>query len=289
VARAVPSDKSRLVRLAQEAGLVAGMTGDGINDAPALRRADVGFAMGSGTEVAKEAGDVVILDDDFRSVAKAILYGRTIFKSIRKFIIFQLTINLCAVGVSALGPFFGVSSPITVLQMLWVNMVMDTLAGLAFAGEAPLPEYMEEPPKARGEPIISPYMYNQIFVIGAYVTLLCLVFLCLPQIRARFIPEHFMTAFFAMFIFAGVLGSFNARTPRLNLLAHIWKNKAFMAIMALVTLVQLLIIYRGGGVFRTAGLTARELQFVLLLAFTVIPVDLVRKALISRRRRVSAL
>jgi len=289
VARAVPSDKSRLVTIAQELGLVAGMTGDGINDAPALRRADIGFAMGSGAEVAKEASDIVILDDNFMSISKAILYGRTIFKSIRKFIIFQLTINFCAVGISVLGPFIGISSPITVLQMLWVNMVMDTLAGLAFSGEAPLREYMKEPPKKRDEPILSPYMYNQIIVIGTYVTLLCVLFLKLPAIRDIFSETHFMTAFFALFIFAGVFNSFNARTARLNLFTHIWKNKAFMVIMLCVTGVQIVIIYFGGTVFRTTGLNLRELQFAILLAFTVIPVDMIRKALIDKRQRGSAL
>ena len=133
IARALPQDKSRLVRISQEMGLVVGMTGDGVNDAPALKKADVGFAMGSGTEVAKEASDIVILDDNFLSISKAILYGRTIFKSIRKFIIFQLTVNICAVGLSIIGPFIGVDTPVTVIQMLWINMVMVTLAGLAFS------------------------------------------------------------------------------------------------------------------------------------------------------------
>ena len=121
IARALPTDKSRLVRLAQECGLVVGMTGDGINDAPALKRADVGFSMGSGTEVAKEAGDIVVLDNNFASIANAICYGRTIFKSIRKFIICQLTINLCALSLSIIGPFINIEMPITVIQMLWIN------------------------------------------------------------------------------------------------------------------------------------------------------------------------
>lgn len=293
VARAIPSDKSRLINIAQELGLVAGMTGDGINDAPALKKADVGFAMGSGTEVAKEASDIVILDDNFLSISKAILYGRTIFKSIRKFIIFQLTINVCAVGISIIGPFIGINSPITVLQMLWVNMVMDTLAGLAFAGEAPLEEYMKEAPKMRDEPIINSYMYNQILIVGLYVTLLCILFLKLPFIAAMYDhgsgDEYFMTAFFAMFIFAGVFNSFNARTTRLNLLANIWKNKGFMAIILFVTTVQLLIIYFGGSIFRTTGLSFGELQFVILLAFTVIPVDMIRKVVISTRWRGNAI
>ena len=158
VARSLPNDKKRLVLLSQELGLVVGMTGDGVNDAPALKKADVGFAMGSGTEVAKEVSDIVILDDNFLSITKTILFGRTIFKSIRKFIIFQLTVNLCAVSLSIIGPFIGIMTPVTVIQMLWVNMVMDTLAGIAFAYEAPLKDYMKEQPKKKDEPIMKPYV-----------------------------------------------------------------------------------------------------------------------------------
>ncbi len=284
VARALPSDKSRLIRISQEIGLVAGMTGDGVNDAPALKKADVGFSMGSGTEIAKEASDIVILDDNFQSIAKAILYGRTIFKSIRKFIVFQLTVNLCAVIVSIVGPFMGVDTPVTVIQMLWINMVMDTLAGLAFSGEIPLSEYMKEPPKQRDEAIINKYMWNQILFTGTYTASLCLLFLKLPVFHQLFRSyegtNYFMTAFFSLFIFASIFNSFNARTYRLNLLAHLKGNKSFIFIISLICIVQILLIYFGGSVFRTAGLTFVELQMVLLLAFSVVPVDIVRKLII---------
>lgn len=284
VARALPTDKSRLVRLAQQAGLVTGMTGDGINDAPALKKADVGFAMGSGTEVAKEAGDIVILDNNFASIARAILYGRTIFKSIRKFIIFQLTMNLCAVGVSIIGPFIGIDTPVTVIQMLWINIIMDTLAGLAFAGEPPLQEYMEEPPKKRDEPVLNRYMLNQILFTGSYTVLLCVLFLKLPFFESLFRSGadyiYLMTAFFALFIFTGVFNCFNARTPRLNLLSHLRGNRTFVVILALVAAVQILLIYYGGSLFRTAGLTFPELVRVLLIAFTVVPVDIGRKLIL---------
>ena len=281
VARALPTDKSRLVRLSQEMGLVAGMTGDGINDAPALKKADVGFAMGAGTEVAKEAGDIVILDNNFASIVKAILYGRTIFKSIRKFIVFQLTMNLCAVGVSIIGPFIGIDTPVTVIQMLWINIIMDTLAGLAFAGEPPLREYMKEAPKRRDEPVLNSYMLNQIVCMGLFTICLCVAFLKLPSIAGLFRPSgdsiYLMTAFFALFIFCGVFNSFNARTHRLNLLSHISRNKSFLVIMLAVVAVQLLLIYFGGSLFRTAGLTTKELQTVLWLSFLVVPADLLRK------------
>ena len=147
VSRALPTDKSRLVRLSQELELVVGMTGDGINDAPSLKLADIGFAMGSGTDIAKGAADIVILDNSFSAISKTILFGRTIFKSIRKFITFQLIMNLAACGISLFGQFIGVDTPITIIQMLWVNLIMDTLGGLAFAGEAPLHYYMKEKPK----------------------------------------------------------------------------------------------------------------------------------------------
>jgi calcium-translocating P-type ATPase len=287
IARALPSDKGRLVRLAQEMGLVAGMTGDGVNDAPALKKADVGFAMGDGTEIAKEAGDIVVLDNNFASIVRAVLYGRTIFKSIRKFLIFQLTINLCAVGVSVLGPFFGISSPVTIIQMLWINMIMDTLAGLAYAGETPLPEYMREKPKKRGEPIINKYMYNQIVTTGIYTTAICLLFLRLPFISELFRNEerYLLTGFFALFIFAGVFNSLNARTYRLNLLSYISRNKMFIGIMLAVSAIQLFLIYYGGPVFRTTGLRWQELAVVFALASTVVLFDLGRKMVLRVNNR----
>ncbi|MBQ9011621.1 MAG: calcium-translocating P-type ATPase, PMCA-type, partial [Bacilli bacterium] len=203
VARALPQDKSRLIKLAQEQGLIVGMTGDGVNDAPALKKADVGFAMGSGMEVAKEASDIVILDDNLLSISNAILYGRTIFKSIRKFIIFQLTVNLCAVSISIIGPFIGVDMPVTVIQMLWINMVMDTLAGIAFSFEPPLKEYMEEKPKKKDEMIINEYMKQEIFITGSFSAVLCILFLKLTFINTLFGANlnDLMTAFFGLFIF----------------------------------------------------------------------------------------
>ena len=284
VARAMPSDKSRLVKLSQECNLVVGMTGDGVNDAPALKKADVGFAMGSGTEVAKEASDIVIIDDNFMSIAKAVLFGRTIFKSIRKFIIFQLTVNLCAVSVSIVGPFIGIPSPVTVIQMLWINMVMDTLAGLAFAHEPALYEYMEEPPKKKDEAIINSYMLNEIVITGIYSSILCIIFLKSDFIRSFFRSgDYMMTAFFGLFIFIGIFNSFNARTYRLNLFSSLLKNKAFIIVILFIVVVQIYLIYFGGSMFRTVGLNLQEFVVMLLLALTVIPVDFIRKMLLKRK------
>ena len=287
VARSLPQDKSRLIRLSQELDLVVGMTGDGVNDAPALKKADVGFAMGSGTEVSKEASDIVILDDNFLSISKAVLFGRTIFKSIRKFIIFQLTVNFCAISLSIIGPFIGIETPVTVIQMLWINMVMDTLAGLAFAFEPPLLEYMNESPKKRDESIINKYMIHEIVFTGAYSSLLCILFLKLPVIhdifRVDVHDKYILTAFFGLFIFIAIFNSFNARTHRLNLLANIRKNKVFILIISFIICVQLYLIYFGGHLFRTTGLTFVELQIMILMAFTVIPVDFIRKVFLRKK------
>ncbi len=283
VARALPTDKSRLVRLAQEDGRVVGMTGDGINDAPALRRADVGFAMGSGTQVAKDAGDVIILDNNLASIVKAVLYGRNIFKSIRKFITLQLTMNFCAVGVTMICPFLKIDSPITVVQMLWINLIMDTLGGLAFAGEAPLPECMKEPPKRREEPILNRYMANQIVLLGGFSLALCLFFLTSPTVIAHFRPSdnkiYHLTAFFALFIFSSVFNCFLARTDRLKLTAGLRKNPVFLGIMLAILVIQLVFVYLGGSVLRTAPLNVRELLFTMLLSLSVFPAELIRKAL----------
>lgn len=281
VARSMPTDKSRLIRVSQELGYVVGMTGDGVNDAPALNMSDVGFSMGSGTEVAKEASDIVIMDDNFLSISKAILFGRTIFKSIRKFIIVQLTINMCALGISIVGPFIGVQMPITVIQMLWINMVMDTLAGLAFSFEPALLEYMKERPKTKDEPIINRYMINQIMCTGIYSAILCILFLKLPFIaklfRSGIDNTYLYTAFFGLFIFIDIFNSFNARTHRINILANILQNKLFVVIISFIAVVQIFLIYFGGSLFRTSGLSIKEFIIMISLAFTVIPFDWIRK------------
>ena len=283
VARALPSDKSRLVRVSQSQELVVGMTGDGINDAPALKLSDVGFAMGGGTHVAKEAGDIIILDGNLSSIAKAVLYGRNIFKSIRKFITLQLTMNFCAVAVSMIGPFIGVESPVTVTQMLWINIIMDTLGGLAFAGEAPLPSCMRERPKRRDEPILNSYMKNQIAFLGLSTVALYLFFLLSPTVAQRFRTGEgnicLLTAFFALFIFTSVFNCFNARTDRLKLLSGLSENLVFIGIMLLISVVQIVFIYLGGSVLRTAPLTAEELGFTLVLSLSVFVFDFIRKIL----------
>lgn len=278
VARALPTDKSRLVHIAQSMGLVAGMTGDGINDSAALNKSDVGFAMGSGAEVAKEAGDIVILDDNISSITKAILYGRTIFNSIRKFIVFQLTVNVAAILVTFLGPFFGYDLPLTMIQLLWVNLVMDTLAALAFGGEVALARYMDEKPKRRDESIITRDMWSSILLNGCIMALFCIFFLKYQPIRDLFHSEMaFMTGFFAFFIFLNNFNKFNARTEKINLFDHILENRGFLKIVGLIFVVQIVFTYFGGEILRTVGLSFREWLFVILFSIIIIPIDLFRK------------
>lgn len=289
VARALPQDKTRLVKLSQKLDLVVGMTGDGINDAPSLKLSDVGFAMGNGADIAKEAGDIILLDNSFFSINRTILYGRTIFKSIRKFITFQLIMNLAACGVSLVGQFMGIDSPITIIQMLWVNIIMDTLGGLAFSGEAPIEHYMKEKPKRRTEPILSKEMAHQIAFTGAYTLFVCILFLKSEFFRSMFRSDTddlcFMTAFYALFIFFGIFNCFGARCERMWILSNIGKNKPFIFIMIFISVIQITMIYYGGTLFRTVPLTADELIKVVLIASTVVPFEIIRRVVYKLRKR----
>lgn len=283
--RSLPQDKNRLVNIALEKNLVVGMTGDGINDAPALKKSSVGFSMGSGTEIAKETSDIVIIDNNIKSISNAILYGRTIFKSIRKFVIFQLSVNCCAVLLSIIGPFIGILSPITVVQVLWVNMVMDTFAGLAFSFEPALKEYMNEQPKKKNENIINSYMKNQIFLDGIFAMIICIWFLKSDFVASLYRGnEYLMTAFFGLFIFIDIFIAFNSRTHRINTFGGILKNKVYLLIFLFITTIQILLIYYGGEVFRTTGLTFYEFEFMIFIAFLLIPFDIIRKIVLKKKR-----
>lgn len=288
IARALPSDKLRMIKIARELRYISGMTGDGINDAPSLKSADVGFAMGNATDVTKEAGDIVITNNSFASIIKAVLYGRTIFRSIRKFIVFQLTMNLCATAVSFIGPFIGIESPVTIIQMLWVNIIMDTLGALAFAGEPPREEYMKLSPFPSDVKILTAQMIGGILLTGLYMVCLSLFFLISPLCRSLFGgfgDTYFLTAFFAFFIFCGVALSFNSRTPKLFCFKEIGKNKPFIGIMLSVTAIQLMLVYFGGDVFRCTPLYFSDLVKTALFALTVIPVGSLIKLLSKNRER----
>lgn len=285
VARAVPSDKERLVEASRSIGEVVGMTGDGVNDASALHKADVGFAMGSGTEVAKEAGDIIILNDSLTSIADAIMYGRTMSKSVKKFIIFQLTVNVSTVFTAVLGPLFGWSEVFTIVQILWINMIMDTLAAIAFGQEPARESYMDEKPVARTADILNGYLKSSILVGGVFITIICLGILNnifgIYNVIGTSDMDVVRTFMFATFIMAIIWNSFNARTDSLNLFEHITENHNFMIVMSAVTIIQVLIIQFGGKVFGTTPLSLNNWIAVVLIAFMIIPIDLVRKIVVK--------
>lgn len=287
VSRALPTDKSRLVRIAQELDLVIGMTGDGVNDSPALKKADVGFAMGSGTEVAKEAGDITILDDNFASIEKAILYGRTMFKSIRKFLIFQLTVNVAAVLTCFIGPLLGENVVLTVIQLLLINLAMDTLAAIAFGSEPALREYMREKPIPRNASIISKEMFTQIIISALYITFICLSILFLPPIRNLFgdvDTTYLKSALFATFMMAITFNGFNARTSHMNPFEGLGRNKSFLIVMFAIFAMQFIFVTFGGNVLSVESLSPMSWLICVVLAFLVVPIDMIRKAFTKKSK-----
>lgn len=287
VSRALPTDKSRLVRIAQELDLVVGMTGDGVNDSPALKKADVGFAMGSGTEVAKEAGDITILDDNFASIEKAILYGRTMFKSIRKFLIFQLTVNVAAVLTCFIGPLLGENVVLTVIQLLLINLAMDTLAAIAFGSEPALKEYMREKPIPRNASIISKEMFTQIIISALYITFICLSILFLPPIRNLFgnvDTTYLKSALFATFMMAITFNGFNARTSHMNPFEGLGRNKSFLIVMFAIFAMQFIFVTFGGNILSVESLSPMSWLICVVLAFLVVPIDMIRKAFTKKSK-----
>ena len=287
VSRALPTDKSRLVRIAQELNLVVGMTGDGVNDSPALKKADVGFAMGSGTEVAKEAGDITILDDNFTSIRKAILYGRTMFKSIRKFLIFQLTVNVAAVLTCFLGPLMGENVVLTVIQLLLVNLAMDTLAAIAFGSEPALDEYMKEMPIPRSASIISKEMLIEILISALYITFICLGILFIAPIHNLFgnvDTTYLKSAVFAVFMMAITFNGFNARTTHMNPFEGMGRNKTFLWVMLSIFLLQFVFVTFGGEVLSVESLSLGGWLSCIVLSFLIIPIDIIRKAFMHKEK-----
>ena len=287
VSRALPTDKSRLVRVAQELNLVVGMTGDGVIDSPALKKADVGFAMGSGTEVAKEAGDITILDDNFASIRKAILYGRTMFKSIRKFLIFQLTVNVAAVLTCFLGPLLGENVVLTVIQLLLINLAMDTLAAIAFGSEPALDEYMKEMPIPRSASIISKEMLIEILIGALYITFICLGILFIQPIRNLFGAvdiTYLKSAVFAVFMMAITFNVFNARTSHINPFEGLGRNMTFIWVMLSVFALQFIFITFGGEVLSVESLSVSGWLICIALSFLVIPIDMIRKAIMHKEK-----
>lgn len=294
IARALPTDKSRMVRLCQEMNLVVGMTGDGVNDSPALKRADVGFAMGSGTEAAKEAGKIVILDDNFKSIKDAIWYGRTIYHNILKFCKFQLVINVAAVVVSAIAPFFGIEEPLKVTHLLFVNLVMDGLGAIMLGNEPAQEHYMTEKPRRRDESIVSKPMMIQIVTMGLWLTVLSFVFLKAPIFDQFFsTTEQKLSAYFVLFIWSALFNGFNVRDDGFAIFKGLGENTGFMKVFVAIILVQAFIVNAGlipltffgwiSNMFSCVPFQVAGWGVVALLAVTMIPVDLLRKAFTGKR------
>ena len=293
IARALPTDKSRMVRICQEMNLVCGMTGDGVNDSPALKRADVGFAMGSGTEAAKEAGEIVVLDDNFKSIKDAILYGRTIYNNILKFCKFQLVINVAAVVVSAISPFFGIEEPLKVTHLLFVNLVMDGLGAIMLGNEPALEKYMKEKPRRRDESIISKKMFSQILTMGIWLTAISFLFLKLPFFNQFFendAQKH--TAYFVLFIVAALFNGFNVRDEKFGIFKGLKQNPGFLKVWFAIVIVQVIIVNAAlipfafftwiGNMFSCVPFGFMGWVVTVLLALTMIPVDLIRKCIVNK-------
>ena len=290
VSRAKPLDKKRLVTIAQQLDDVCGMTGDGVNDAPALKQADIGFAMGDGTAVAQEAGDVVILNNSLTSIKDCVLNSRTMAKSVGKFLIFQLTVNISTLLMNIIAPVLGWTEPFSIVQILWINLIMDTLAAMAFGGEPILDRYMNDKPVKRTDNILTGYIKSAIGTSSVFITLGSILILeniggitdyVMPASCTD--PELYEKTFmFAFFIYAIIFNSFNTRSDRFNLFEHIGENKNFILVMGSIFVLQTVIIQIGGQVFNTTMLSVRALIVSMALGFLIIPVDLVRKMFVAK-------
>ena len=264
IARARPQDKQRIVQLLQGSGEVVAVTGDGTNDAPALNQAQVGLSMGSGTSVAKEASDIIILNDSFGSIENAVMWGRSLYQNIQKFILFQLTINVAACGIALLGPFIGINLPFTVIQLLWVNLIMDTFAALALATEPPNEKVMDKAPRNPQEFIISQPMMVSIFSVGSIFLVFFVSFLLYIQ-KDQVVSPYELSLFFTTFVMLQFWNMFNAKCFGLkeSVFSSISKNGSFIAIAGLIFLGQVLMVQYGGAVFRTVPLSLRDWLIII--------------------------
>ncbi|MDR0961759.1 MAG: calcium-translocating P-type ATPase, PMCA-type [Mediterranea sp.] len=264
MSRARPTDKQRLVQLLQQRGAVVAVTGDGTNDAPALNHAQVGLSMGTGTSVAKEASDITLMDDSFRSIGTAVMWGRSLYKNIQRFIVFQLTINFVALLVVLVGALMGTELPLTVTQMLWVNLIMDTFAALALASIPPSESVMNEKPRKSSDFIITRPMWYNIIGVGIAFVALLLGMLIYFYDGAGHISIHRLTFFFTFFVMLQFWNLFNARVFGTNQSAFKGLSKSLgMEMVVLVVLVgQILIVQFGGEVFRTEPLSLQDWIFI---------------------------
>jgi calcium-translocating P-type ATPase, PMCA-type len=288
ISRARPLDKARLVNLLQQKGEVVAVTGDGTNDAPALKAAQVGLSMGDGTSVAKEASDITILDNSFSSIGKAVMWGRSLYLNIQRFILFQMTINVAACIIVLIGAFLGVESPLTVTQMLWVNLIMDTFAALALASLPPSNRVMNDKPRARGANIITKPMTKGIFGVGGFFVVLLFGFIqyfkneditSLTQFSITDYFSHFfhfgapknglsayeLSLFFSIFVFLQFWNMFNAKAYRTgkSTFYNIGKSQGFILIATVIVIGQVFITTFGGQMFNVTPLKLTDWTIII--------------------------
>ena len=285
IAEAKPEDKMEYIRREQQAGKLVAMMGDGTNDAPALNFANVGLSMGSGTSVAKDASDITLLDDSFASIATAVMWGRSLYRNIQRFVLFQLTINFAAIIVVFVGSIFGTEMPLTVVQILWVNIIMDTFAALAMASLPPNPAVMNEPPRPKDEFIITPAMARTIFTCGTIFVGVLLGMLFYWRATTGELSLEQLTVFFSVFVFLQFWNMFNAKGFEAchSVLHDLRGSRTFFLVLLLIAVGQVLIVEFGGPVFRTTPLTwVQWLEVIGYTSLIAILGDVVR----SIRRRI---
>jgi len=272
MARAEPMDKLLLVQALQKSGDVVAVTGDGTNDAPALKHANVGFAMGiAGTEVAREASDIILLDDSFASITQAVWWGRSLYENIQRFLLFQLTINFCACLLVFIAPLLGYQEPFTIIQILWINIIMDTLAAFALCSEAPHAGLLKRQPIPQDTTIITPFMWLSIIVTGSF-----LIIAGILQLATGFLggstPAEVSTVFFSAFIIAAVWNGINCRALDGKMPAFFKGNPMFFVIMGLVVALQMALVQYGGAIFSTVPLSASQWTVIILASASILVV-----------------
>jgi P-type Ca2+ transporter type 2C len=284
LSRIQPLDKLRLVESLHRKGETVGVTGDGTNDAPALKKSDVGIAMGiAGTDVSKEAADLILLDDNFKTIVTGIRWGRTIYENIQRLIQFQLTVNVVALLVAFSGPFIGVPLPLTIIQLLWINIFMDSLGAVALASEPPRSEVMGDRPRRRNESIVTGNMIGFIGLTGLYMTIVLFILVATNFLGGDTTDEH-LSSVFNMFVFFQIWNIFNARALRYgeSPFKNLNKNKTLLAIVAGVILIQLIVVNYGGEIFRTVPLSPDIWFWTIIITATIIPYGYFAKWLIRK-------
>ena len=273
ISRARPQDKQRLVSLLQQRGNVVAVTGDGTNDAPALNYAHVGLSLGSGTSVAKQASDITLLDDSFRSIVSAVMWGRSLYKNIQRFLFFQLVVNVTALLLVLAGSMIGTELPLTVTQILWVNLIMDTFAAMALASLPPSREVLDEKPRSQDDFIISRPMLKGILFEGIafFILMFAMLLHCLYDDAEVGVQRHELTLFFTTFVMIQTWNLFNAKTLGSNHSAfrYLWRNRGLIIVLAMIIIGQWLIVEFGGEMFRTDGMTVKEWAIVTIATSAV--------------------